>query len=127
MTIATGSRWDIMGNHNLMSRSTGYAMVNSVGWYKPENVAKLTIANYPSDKTYEVRAHDSSEDTAAGVVHVVEIQVYEGLSYYVEVRQAPRVAAPALDSVSCGVALCTNNTHNILVDVGFDCRLSSCD
>lgn len=49
------------------------------------NVKSLTLANYPTDATYEVRAHGSSQNTVANRYHVIKINVYEGLTYYVEV------------------------------------------
>lgn len=78
-----------MGSHNSLQRGTGYNLVDLVGWYHANNVKTLTFDNdYPSDNTYSVRAHGLSQDsTSNSVYHVIKIAVYEGLTYYVEVRR----------------------------------------
>jgi hypothetical protein len=99
--ISSGSAFDIMGSHNSQQRGTGYNLVDKVGWYAPENVKKLTVANYPLDQTYRIRAHGASQDsTSNDIYHVVKIEVHENLAYYIEVRQAPRSDAAPLRTTS---------------------------
>ena len=99
--IASGSAFDIMGSHNSQQRGTGYNLVDKVGWYAPENVKKLTMADYPLDQTYRIRAHGASQDaTSNDIYHVVKIEVHENLAYYIEVRQAPRSDAAPLRTTS---------------------------
>ena len=129
LTISTGSKYEIMGSHNLMSRPTGYNLVDLVGWYADANVKKLAIADYPSDATYEVRAHGSTQDsTSNSVYHVIKIDVYEGLTYYVEVRQQQRTSVTDLESGSDSLGVLqpaidfVKNNPNVLM---FDTHVGS--
>jgi hypothetical protein len=96
--IATGSLFDLMGSHNSQQRPSGYNMVERASWIAAGNIKVLTPkTDYPSDKTYRVRAHGLTQDAANNdVYHVVKVEVHENLAYYVEVRQAPRTDAAPL-------------------------------
>ncbi|SDN34929.1 hypothetical protein SAMN05660642_04630 [Geodermatophilus siccatus] len=108
--IHDGVLWDMMGEHNRMPLFSGHNMVERLGWYKREsdvadpsqaNVKALTWSGTTDhNQVYTVRAHDATEDTADNSFHIIRLQVFPGLVYYVEVRQEPAVLPADLDTSS---------------------------
>lgn len=104
--ISDGSRWDMMGNHNQMPLFSGYNMVDRLSWYDAANVVNLNWTDAPDfDQTYTLRAHDDAEDAAANTRHLIKLEIFPGLTYYVEVRQEPSALPTDLDPTTDSLAV----------------------
>ncbi|XOF33597.1 MAG: IPT/TIG domain-containing protein [Candidatus Electrothrix sp. YB6] len=104
--ISDGSRWDMMGNHNHMPLFSGYNMLDRLDWYDNPNVQFLDWTSTPHhDQVYTLRAHDASKDTLATTYHIIKIDIFPGLTYYVEVRQEPDALPADLDTTSDSLAV----------------------
>ena len=85
----TAAPWCMAGNHDggpLFSAREAIRMK----LFKPENIAflKWNPAGGPTVDTFDLVAHDLGED-ASGRIHLLQLEVAAGLSYFVEVRQKP--------------------------------------
>lgn len=106
--ISDGSRWDMMGVHNRMPLFSGYNMVDRLDWYNNPNVQTLDWTSTPDhDLVYTLRAHDASEDNLANTYHIIKIEIFPGLTYYVQVRQEPDSLPADLDTTSDSLAVLT--------------------
>ena len=99
--IADGAPWDMMGNHNNMPLFSGYNIVDRLGWYSAANVKTYDWTSAPEEnEVVTLRAHDATEDALAGVFHIIKINIFPGLTYYVGVRQEPLAVPADLDTTS---------------------------
>jgi len=100
--FATGSFYDLMGSHNNVQLFSGYNIHDKVGWFDADNVVELHYdSDYPMDDTYTLVAHGLTQDsTANNRYHLIKIEPFEGLTYYVEVRQQPSSVHADLQSRS---------------------------
>lgn len=104
--IADGESWDMMGDHNSMPLFSGYNMADRLQWYNGANVRTLSWTSSPNhDQVYILRAHDASEDTQAGVYHILKLEIFPGLTYYIQVRQEPAALPTDLDPTTDSLAV----------------------
>jgi len=89
---ATAAPFAMMGNHDshpLFSASN----MKQLGWYSNGNVATRDWNRNPFSEEFDIIAHGLAEDTSGSRVHIVEIKISGGLSYFIEVRQRPDSSA----------------------------------
>ena len=99
--IADGEFWDMMGKHNRMPLFSGYNIVDKLDWYAGANVRSFDWTGSPDEnEVVTLRAHDVNEDAAANTYHIIRIEIFPGLTYYVEVRQQPDTVPADLDTTS---------------------------
>ncbi|WP_428265863.1 IPT/TIG domain-containing protein [Haliangium sp.] len=89
---ASAAAFEMMGNHDSHPLFSGFYM-QQLGWYDAANITVLNWDRNPYSGQFDIIAHGLSEDSSAGRVHLVEIRITAGLSYYVEVRQRPDPSA----------------------------------
>jgi hypothetical protein len=89
---ATASSFAMMGNHDSHPLFSAYN-IKQLGWYSGANVVERQWDRNPFSEEFDIVAHDLAEDSNPGRVHIVEIVVASGLSYFVEVRQRPDTSA----------------------------------
>lgn len=96
-SAATAHQFAMMGNHDSHPLFSAYNM-NSLGWYSSANIAQRNWDRNPFSEEFDIVAHDLSENTDPARIHLLEIRISSGLSYYVEVRQRPDTssATPAV-------------------------------
>jgi hypothetical protein len=84
--------WDMAGDHDRGPLFSG-RQADRMALFNPANVARRVWnpAAGPTNETFDIVAHDAVED-ASGRIHLLELKVSAGLSYYVEVRQRPATA-----------------------------------
>lgn len=88
---ATADEFEMMGWHPDQPLFSAFFMTQ-LGWYddsNPDHVRSLTWDRNPTSQTFEVVAHGLSRNSNSSRCHVVELEVTDGLSYFVEVRQRP--------------------------------------
>ncbi len=93
-TEATASAFTMMGNHDSHPLFSGFNM-KQLGWYSGANVAVRDWSRNPFSETFDIVAHDLAQDGDPTRVHLVEIRMGAGLSYFIEVRQRPDLTSPA--------------------------------
>ena len=64
-----------------------------LGWYDSANVVRRNWDRNPFSEEFDIIAHGLVQDTTSNRVHIVEIRVTSGLSYFIEVRQRPDTTA----------------------------------
>ena len=94
---ATAAPLAMMGNHDSHPLFSAYNIVQ-LGWYDSANVVRRDWDRNPFSEEFDIVAHDLAQDATAGRVHIVEIRITSGLSYFIEVRQRPdtTAASPAV-------------------------------
>ena len=94
---ATATRFAMMGSHDSHPLFSAYNM-KSLGWYSSANVALRNWDRNPYSEEFDIVAHDLNENTNPSRIHLLEIRISSGLSYFVEVRQRPdtTIATPAV-------------------------------
>ena len=99
--IADGEDWDMMGDHNRMPLFSGYNIVDRLAWYGAANVKTYDWTSAPQEnEVVTLRAHDTTQDALANVFHIIKINIFPGLTYYVEVRQEPDPLPADLNTTS---------------------------
>ncbi|MCJ7797299.1 MAG: hypothetical protein MUQ56_11135, partial [Thermoleophilia bacterium] len=90
----TAAPWDIGGGGgDGLHLFTGFHIHNVMRFYNAAapnaNVVERTwlLGALALDETFDIAAHDVAQDTDPARVHVLNLTVADGLSYYVEVRQ----------------------------------------
>jgi hypothetical protein len=97
--ISDAGPFDMMGRHNNMPLFSGYNIFDKLGWYGNANVRELAWSEaLDHDETITLRAHDTTEDASASIYHVIKLEIFPGLTYYVEVRQEPASTPVDLDT-----------------------------
>jgi hypothetical protein len=90
-TIISGDAesWDMAGKHDLGPLFSGHQS-DMMQLFDPSNVIRRTWnpSTGPTTESFDISAHDANED-ANGRIHLLELKVAAGLSYWVEVRQKP--------------------------------------
>jgi M6 family metalloprotease-like protein len=89
---ATAAPFAMMGNHDSHPLFSAFNIVQ-LGWYDSANVARRDWDRNPFSEEFDIVAHDLAQDANASRVHILEIRVTSGLSYFVEVRQRPDATA----------------------------------
>lgn len=101
LTLGTAGAWDVMGATDRGALFSGYNLHDKLGYYTavaeppddPRNKVATrawTLGAEPVDESFEIVAHGLTEDPpGTGRVHLLRLQVAEGLLYFVEVRQRP--------------------------------------
>ncbi len=106
---ATATRFAMMGSHDTHPLFSAYNM-KSLGWYSSANMALRNWDRNPYSEEFDIVAHDLTENTNSTRIHLLEIRISSGLSYFVEVRQRPDAssATPAVFDES--IPLSTSST-----------------
>ncbi|MCP4375285.1 MAG: hypothetical protein GY794_03785 [bacterium] len=91
---ATASKFTMMGNHDSHPLFSAFNM-KQLGWYSGTNVVTRDWNRNPFSETFDIVAHDLAQDGDPARVHLVEIRMGAGLSYFIEVRQRPDLTSPA--------------------------------
>ena len=89
---ATAAPFAMMGNHDSHPLFSAFNIVQ-LGWYDSVNVARRDWDRNPFSEEFDIVAHDLTQDTSASRIHILEIRITSGLSYFVEVRQRPDTTA----------------------------------
>lgn len=90
-SVASAERFDLMGAHDTHPLFSAYFMTQ-LGWYDDSNSKHVRTMQWDKNQTsetFEVVAHGDATNGNTNRCHVVEIEVSDGLSYFVEVRQRP--------------------------------------
>jgi hypothetical protein len=90
-SVATADVFEMMGWHLDQPLFSAFFMTQ-LGWYDSGNtnhVRSLSWDRNPTSRTFQVVAHGRERNTNPGKCHVVELEVTDGLSYFIEVRQRP--------------------------------------
>jgi hypothetical protein len=90
-SAASAEQFDLMGAHDDHPLFSAYFMTQ-LDWYEDDNTHHVRTIEWDDNatsKTYEIVAHGDKANTNNSRCHVVEIEVSDGLSYFVEVRQRP--------------------------------------
>lgn len=90
---ATASAFTMMGNHDSHPLFSAFNM-KQLGWYSNANVVVRDWNRNPFSETFDIVAHDLGQDGDPSRVHLVEIRMGAGLSYFIEVRQRPDLTSP---------------------------------
>lgn len=85
---ATASSFEMMGNHDSHPLFSAFNM-KQLGWYDTANVVRRDWDRNPFSEEFDIVAHGLTQDNSSGRVHIVEIRITSGLSYFIEVRQRP--------------------------------------
>jgi M6 family metalloprotease-like protein len=89
---ATAAPFAMMGNHDSHPLFSAFNIVQ-LGWYDSVNVVRRDWDRNPFSEEFDIVAHALAQDTSASRVHIVEIRITGGLSYFIEVRQRPDTSA----------------------------------
>ncbi len=89
---ATAAPFAMMGNHDSHPLFSAFNIVQ-MGWYDSANVARRDWDRNPFSEEFDIVAHDLVQDASAGRIHILEIRITSGLSYFVEARQRPDTTA----------------------------------
>lgn len=89
---ATAAPFAMMGNHDSHPLFSAFNIVQ-LGWYDSANVVRRDWDRNPFSEEFDIVAHDLAQDATAGRVHIVEVRITSGLSYFIEVRQRPDTTA----------------------------------
>lgn len=94
---ATAASFAMMGNHDSHPLFSAFNM-QQLGWYTAGNVVTRDWSRNPFSETFDIVAHDLVQNGDPTRVHIVEIRIGAGLSYFIEVRQRPDLtsASPAV-------------------------------
>lgn len=95
-SAATAQDFELMGNHDTRPLFTGFHL-EKLGYYNNANIRELSWDRNPHSEEIDVVAHGLNENTTAGRVHIVKVNVSDALTYYVEVRQRPGTTTQVFD------------------------------
>ncbi|KAH7157945.1 hypothetical protein B0J13DRAFT_543148, partial [Dactylonectria estremocensis] len=121
----TAADWDLGGHHDLGPLYSGYH-AQMMGLYQPENIQTLRWrpSDGPSSPAFTVVAHTGAENPTTdngAQIHLLKIRVsdWDGLAYYIEVRQRPggwifdkNIPIPGIGTTSDGRVLVTRVSTN---------------
>lgn len=97
--VATAQKFEMMAGHNSHPLFSAFFMTQ-LGWYDPGNsdhVRSVEWDRNPTSKSFEIVAHGLNQNTDPDRAHVIEVEVTDGLSYFVEVRQRPGSTSQVFD------------------------------
>lgn len=82
--------WDLAGNHDEGPLFSG-KQANHMQLFDGANVVRREWdpSAGPTNEPFDIVAHGATQDTTTDRIHLLELKVAAGLSYYVEVRQKP--------------------------------------
>ncbi|KAH7152846.1 hypothetical protein EDB81DRAFT_868131 [Dactylonectria macrodidyma] len=121
----TAADWDLGGHHDLGPLYSGYH-AQMMGLYQPENIQTLRWrpSDGPSSPVFTVVAHTGAENPTTdngAQIHLLKISVsdWDGLAYYIEVRQRPggwifdrNIPLPGIGTTPDGRVLVTRVSTN---------------
>ncbi|WP_411139368.1 IPT/TIG domain-containing protein [Streptomyces sp. C10] len=94
-TPGTAAPWCMGGNHDKGPLFSGYQIHEHMRFYNTgvpnANVVERVWSPTATElnETFDIVAHDASEDTTSARIHLLKLVVAKGLVYFVEVRQKP--------------------------------------
>jgi hypothetical protein len=93
---ATAERFDLMGAHDTHPLFSGYHL-QKLGYYNAANIVEKQWDRNAFSQEFDIVAHGLSENTTAGRIHLLKVNVAAGLAYYIQVRQRPGATTQVFD------------------------------
>ena len=115
-TQATATSFEMMGSHDTHPLFSGENM-RQLDWFSAANIVDLQWDRNPFSQEYDIAAHGLTEDATGGRVHLVRIQVTDGLAYYIETRQRPGMGSTQVFDTSIPLGAATNNGGVVVTKV----------
>jgi hypothetical protein len=95
-SAATAALFELMGAHDTHPIFSGYHL-DKLGYYQSANIRELTWNRNPFSQTFDLIAHEVSQNTTSSRMHLLKIKVSDALTYYIEVRQRPGTTTQIFD------------------------------